>query len=362
MNDIPARFRAVSAAHSTVFWHAPSTPSTIFAALSDFAAEHHIDWDRYGERGAVEQLETEVAELLGKPAAVMFPTGVMAQQAALRAWCDRFGSRRVALPDLSHLLHHEQDGPRRLMGLDLEHLTTGRRVPTAEALAAVGGRLGAVLIELPLRDGGCLLPTWEELTELSEAARERGTPLHADGARIWESAPHWDRSLTEIGEQVDSIYVSLYKGLAATSGALVACPDGLAGELRAWRARMGGTAFSLTAAAVGGLMGLRTQLPRMGEYRTWALELAAALNERGFTTFPEQPHIGTFLVYAPGQADALNERVIGFAEARDVVVSGMWRDVEIPGWSVTELACYESAVVHEAADVADWMAEAVLGV
>lgn len=361
MTDFPARFRAVSASSTTVFWHAPSTPAKVFAALSEFAAEHDIAWDRYGERGAVEQLETEVAELFGKPSAVMFPTGIMAQQATLRAWCDRSGSRRVALPDLSHLLLHEQDGPRRVLGLELEHLTVGRQTPGAEALAAISGRLGAVLIELPLRDGGCLLPTWDELTELSAAARERGVPLHVDGARIWESAPHWDTSLAEVGELVDSMYVSLYKGLAGTSGALVVCPEDLAGELRTWRARMGGTVFSLTAAAVGGLMGLREHLPRMGEYRAWALTFAAALNERGFTTYPEVPHIGTFLVYAPGMSDALNDRLVDFAEERGILPCGPFHDAELPGWAVTELATYESAIVHDPIEVADWMAEALLG-
>jgi threonine aldolase len=63
-------------------------------------------WDRYGNGGPVEQLEQQVAELLGKPAAAMFPSGIMAQQAALRVWTDRAGSRRVAIPELSHLLHH----------------------------------------------------------------------------------------------------------------------------------------------------------------------------------------------------------------------------------------------------------------
>src|SRR5829696_4964645 len=172
----------------------------MFRDLAAFAEEHAVDWDRYGERGAVAQLEGKVAELLGKPAAVMFPSGVMAQQATLRAWCDRSGSRRVALPDMSHLVRHEQDGPRRVLGLELEWLTSGRETATAEALGKVGGRLGAAMVELPLRDAGCLLPAWDELVELSAAARERGVPLHADGARIWESVPHWDRSLAEVAE------------------------------------------------------------------------------------------------------------------------------------------------------------------
>jgi threonine aldolase len=358
VNDVQDRYRAVSVTAETIFWRPPGTPAQMFATLAAFAEEHDIAWDRYGERGAVEQLEGEVAELLGKPAAVMFPSGIMAQQATLRAWCDRSGSRRVALPDLSHLVRHEQDGPRRVLGLELEHLTTGRQTPTAEALAKIGGRLGAAMVELPLRDAGCLLPPWDELVELSAAARERGVPLHADGARIWESVSHWDKSLAEAADLVDSMYVSLYKGLGGTSGALVVCPEDRAGELRTWRARMGGTIFSMTAAAVGGLVGLREHLTRFGDYRAWAIELADALREHGFPTFPEQPHIATFLAYAPGTAEEVNERVVAFAEERGIMPSGLWRDTEVPGWVEVELTCYETAMGHDPKEVAALLAEA----
>ncbi|WP_210503966.1 threonine aldolase family protein [Nocardioides xinjiangensis] len=360
-DDLGARLRAASASAEAIFWRAPGTPAGMFRDLAAFAEQHDIAWDRYGERGAVEQLETEVAELLGKPAAVMFPSGVMAQQAALRAWCDRSGSRRVALPDLSHLVHHEQDGPRRVLGLELEWLTSGRATPTAAALAAVGGRLGAAMVELPLRDAGCLLPTWDELVELSEAARDRGVPLHADGARIWESVPYWDRTLAEAAALFDSMYVSLYKGLGGSSGALVVCPEDLAGELRAWRQRMGGTIFSMTTAAVGGLMGLRERLPRFGDYRSWAVELAGALHEHGIRTFPEVPHIATFLAYAPGTADEVNERVVAWAEEHAVVPSGLWSAADVPGWVQTELTCYESAAAREPGEVARLLAEVVTG-
>ena len=358
-DELTARFRAAQQTGESIFWRPPSTPAAMFAELAAFAEEHEIEWDRYGERGAVAQVESEVAELLCKPGAVMFPSGIMAQQATLRAWCDRSGSRRVALPDMSHLVRHEQDGPRRVLGLELEWLTTGRETPTAEALAKVGGRLGAVMVELPLRDAGCLLPTWDELVELSAAARERGVPLHADGARIWESMPHWGRTLAEAADLVDSMYVSLYKGLDSSSGALVVCSEDLAGELRTWRARMGGTLFSMTAAAVGGLKGLREQLTRFGDYRAWAIELAAALHEQGIRTFPSAPHIATFLAYAPGTADVVNERVVAFAEERGVVPSGLWHDTDVPGWVETELTCYESAIAHDPGDVARVMAEAV---
>src|SRR4051794_41151471 len=108
---------AVKACESAVFWHPSRTPVEVLRALADDAAAMEVEeWDVYAERGPVAQLETQVAELLGKPAAAFFPSGIMAQQSALRVWCDRSGSKRVAIPDTSHLLEHEDDGPRRLHG------------------------------------------------------------------------------------------------------------------------------------------------------------------------------------------------------------------------------------------------------
>ena len=198
MNEFQERFRAAAeACDDTVVWHAQRGPAETMRLLADAAEELGIDeWDRYGERGAVGRLEADVAELLGKPAAVFFVSGTMAQQAALRVWCERRRSQRVAIPDLSHQLRHETDGPRLLQGFRFETLTEGWETATAESLRAIPGHreLGAVQLELPLREAGCLLPTWEELTAFSEAARELGVPFHADGARLWESQPFLDHS------------------------------------------------------------------------------------------------------------------------------------------------------------------------
>lgn len=63
--------------------------------------------------------------------------------------------------------------PRLVHGLEIERLTTGRHVATADDLAKVPGRIAAILVELPLRDAGCLLPTWDELDGLVAAAHDR---------------------------------------------------------------------------------------------------------------------------------------------------------------------------------------------
>jgi threonine aldolase len=362
-DELTKRYRAAAqACDSTVFWHPPRTPAQALRAVADAADELEVtEWDVYAEHGPVARLEEQVAELLGKPAAAFFPSGVMAQQAALRTWTDRRGSRRVGIPDLSHLLKHEDDGPRRLHGFEFEHLTTGPRTATADDLRRLGPGLGAAMVELPLRDAGCLLPSWEELGELSAAARELGVPLHADGARIWESQPFYDRPLAEIADHFDSVYVSFYKGLEALAGAALAGPEDVVAEARRWRQRMGGTLFHLTPYAVSALAGLADRLPRMGEYVAWARRLATELSARGLRPFPDPPHTNTFLVHAEGDEDAVMERVLAFMEREKIQPTGGWWASPVPGFVRTELAVHDAALEHDPAQVADWFVEVVRG-
>jgi threonine aldolase len=358
-DELMERFRtAAKACESTVFWHAARTPVEVLRALADEAESMDVtQWDVYAERGPVAELETQVAELLGKPAAAFFPSGIMAQQAALRVWCERTGSKRVAIPDLSHLLKHEDDGPRRIHGFEFEFLTEGRHTATAKDLKRLSPGLGAALVELPLRDAGCLLPCWEELTELSAAAHELGVPLHADGARIWESQPYYDRPLAEIAGQFDSIYVSFYKGLEALAGAALAGPEDVVDEARRWRKRMGGTLFHLTPFAVSALSGLRERLPRMGEYAAWARKLAAELPALGLRPCPEPPHTNTFLIHVEGDPDAISARVVDFMEREKIQPCGGWGAADVPGFAVTEVAVHDAALQHDPAQVAAWLAE-----
>jgi threonine aldolase len=332
------------------------------AALAAAAEELGIEeWDAYGERGPVAMLEREVAELLGKPAAVFFPSGVTAQQVMLRVWCDRRASRRVAIPDLSHLLVHEEDGPRLLHGFRFEPLTRGPRTTTAADLDAITGRLGAVFVELPLRDAGCRLPTWEELVALSEAARSREVPLHVDGARLWESQPFYDRPLAEITALADSVYVSLYKGLGGLAGAVLAGGEDELAEARTWRRRMGGTLYRMSPYAVSGLVGLRAHRPRMGEYVAWAGRLARELTERGLGIRPDPPHTNTFHLFLPGEVDAIRQRVLELMERELVDLPWGWRPADTPGFAMTEVTILSGALALDPAEVAGWFAGLVDG-
>ena len=359
------RLQAFPSLERSLLGRAPVSPQdelrSIIAELdlSDDAADS--SWDRYGDGGPVAALEGRVAELLGKPAAVMFPSGTMAQQSVLRVWSDRLGSRRIAIPALSHLLHHEQDGPRLLNGFEWALLTTGGVLPTAEHLAAIPGVLGAALLELPLRDGGYLLPSWEQLEAFSRACSDRGVPLHFDGARIWESAPQLGHTPAEIAALADTVYVSFYKGLRGLAGAVVAGPEDLIAEVRLWRSRHGGTLWTMMPYAVSALRGLRTELPRMAEYHQRALEMAELLAAKGIRTFPEQPHCNAFRIFVEAPADVVAERVVSVMEREHLLVTPPWGDSEdVPGWSWTEFAVGPATMEWSAADAVDELVRVLL--
>ena len=65
MGDLHDRFRAAMADADTIFWRPQSSPAEMFRGLAAYAEEHGTEWDRYGERGPVAELEGRVAELLG---------------------------------------------------------------------------------------------------------------------------------------------------------------------------------------------------------------------------------------------------------------------------------------------------------
>ncbi|MFJ9010606.1 threonine aldolase family protein [Streptomyces canus] len=313
--------------------------------------------DLYGN-GIVEALEEKVAGLLGKEAAAFFPTGTMAQQVALRCWAGRTGNPTVALHALSHPEVYERDAFREVSGLRPVHVTSEPRQPTADEIRGFEEPFGALMLELPLRDAGFVLPTWEELTEVVEAARERDAVVHFDGARLWETTVHFGRPLAEIAELADSVYVSFYKSLQAFGGAALAGPKTLIDEAKTWRHRYGGAVFQQFPTVLSALAGLQQELPRLPEYVTHARVVAAALRE-GLAeagvpwarVHPEVPHTFDFQVWLPYGVDELSEAAIRQSEETGTALFINPWDEKGPGLSMTEVYVRGAALEWTAADV-----------
>jgi threonine aldolase len=329
------------------------------ALLDD--AQHFYDLDEpsdiYGN-GVVAALEEKVAHLLGKEAAAFFPTGTMAQQVALRCWAGRTGSPAVALHALAHPEVHERHAFSQVSGLRPVRVTGESRFLTADEVREFDEPFGTLMLELPLRDAGFVLPSWEELTAVVEAARERDAVVHFDGARLWESTTHFGRPLDEIADLADTVYVSFYKSLDGYGGAALAGPSTLVDEAKVWRHRYGGQIFQQFPTALSALAGLERELPRLPAYVAHARVVAEALRE-GFAAtgmpwtivHPEVPHTNEFQLWLPHDVDVASEAAIRQGEETGVLLFADAWDAKGPGLAMTEVSVRSAGLEWTADDV-----------
>lgn len=335
-----------------------SAAEELRAAAAALADDEPVD--RYGEGAVVSGLERQVAELLGKEAALLFPSGTMAQAIALRIHCDARGSSSIAFHPTCHLELFEEAGYAHLHGLKATLVGHRDAVITLPDVQALRPPLGAVLLELPQREIGGQLPDWEDLCAQVEAIRERGAAVHLDGARLWQVTPFYQRGFAEICELFDTVYVSLYKDLAGLAGALLAGPANVIDQARVWRRRHGGTLPRLFPLAAAARRGFAELLPQMEAFVAHGRAIAAALAPvPGIDVVPDPPQTPMFHLHLRGTPDALFERSLALARDQRVWLLNPLQPTALPGVSRAEITIGEPALAISPEEAAGWFADIV---
>lgn len=323
------------ARHVLTHHRAPDAAHSLAAmAGSDYA---RLAPDEYGEGGAVAALEQRVAALLGKPASLFFFKGVMAQLCVLRVLAEERGADGIALHPLSHIDFDEANAIEHLH--NLRPVRLGRSAPfTARDLAAAGEKLAAVVVELPLRRAGYLLPSWDELLAISGWCRDHGVPLHLDGARLWEAAAGYGRSPAEVAALAGSVYVSFYKGLGAIAGCAIAGETAFIDKLKVWKTRHGGNVFTSYPLAITALMGLDRYLPEFPRYVERARALAPKIAAiPGLTIYPERPDANAFHILLRGKPEDLAARHRAFSRQNAAWLFNAFIEAPLPGHTIVEI-------------------------
>ena len=309
-----------------------------FRQMAAWCEAQDIEHDVYGEGALVDGFERKLATLLGKAAAVFMPSGIMAQLCALRVWTEAAKLPRFGIHPTSHLALHEEEAHSALLQLHAVPVGDRLRPMLASDLEACRQPLACLLVELPIREAGGQLPSWDELEALKAAARARGLPLHMDGARLWECGPHYDKPYAEIAAGFDSVYVSVYKGIGALAGAVLAGSEDCIAQARRWRRRMGGTLVHLSPLVASAAMRLDQRLALMPALLERTRALAAGLAPLDtLRVNPAVPPTNMFHLYFDAPADTV------LALRDDIAAqAGIWlfdrvRPAEVPGWSLCEI-------------------------
>lgn len=248
-------------------------------------AEAEVDDNVLGHDPTVQALEDHTAELLGKDAALYFPSGTQANQAALLAQTRR--GDEVFLHAEAHICYYEQGGAAVISSLQLRTFESPdgtldcelvqERVHTDADPHWAPTRI--VALENTHNHCGGLVYPQEKILEVRELCDRNGLLLHLDGARIWNAHVATGLSLAELATPADTVSVCLSKGLGAPIGSLVLCPAALLPQLERARKLLGGGMRQAGIVAAAGLYALRHNIERMADDHRRARSLAERLTQ-----------------------------------------------------------------------------------
>lgn len=266
-------------------------------AMRRAIAEAEVGDAVLGDDPTVAELERFAAGLLGKEAALFFPSGIMANTAALLVH-GRPGTEAV-IDAGGHILNYEEGAGAAWGGIQL------RAVPTADGLlrpehlaeyvrppSPYLPQTSVVCLENTHNGAGGRVMPLAQLRAVAAAARERGLAVHLDGARLPNASAATGVPMADFTAPVDTVMVALSKGLGAPVGSVLA---GSADAMqRAWRIRrrLGGGMRQAGILAAAGLYGLRNHFPMLEQDHRRARELAArAAGVPGLAVVPPETNI-----------------------------------------------------------------------
>ncbi|WP_026375430.1 threonine aldolase family protein [Aestuariibacter salexigens] len=344
--SIQSRFaQACKAASANIHRHRPLSTAQELQGIRN-AVLPKDDRDAYGKGGCVADFEQQLCTLFDKPAAVFLPTGTLAQCAAMKCYAIQSERDGVALHPTSHLLLHEHMAIEQLWGLKAISVGHTHRAMTLDDLMQVdSSTLAALIIELPMREIGGVLPSWQELELIRKWCDEYGVALHLDGARVWQTSTYYQRSLAEILSLFDSAYVSFYKDMGGIFGAALLGSEALVDEVRIWARRAGGNPITMYPEVLAARIGLQRYLPQMPVFVDYAARLSQALAGIDLLINPQTPPCSMFHIQLPIAPQRLAERIVAYAEATGIIVLPLPR-IGDDNSSICEISVGDSAIQH----------------
>ncbi|WP_206044657.1 threonine aldolase family protein [Gemmatimonas groenlandica] len=249
------------------------------AAMRRAMADAEVGDDVLDGDPTTRRLEAAVAERLGKERALFFPSGTMANQAAI--WVQSTPGTEILLDAEAHIIHSEVAATSALCGVQVRplrgaalvfraaDLMAGMRAPSSDGIEP-----SMVCLENTHNGAGGVVTTRDDLHALTTVARRFNLAVHLDGARLWNAAAATGTSLAAFAACADTVMVSFSKGLGAPVGACLAGPADVITRAHRARKRFGGGMRQSGILAAGALYGLEHHLDRLAEDHEAAKYLA----------------------------------------------------------------------------------------
>jgi len=239
--------------------------------------------DVYGEDPTVNRLQKRVAEILGKETALFVPSGVMANQLAIKTQTQP--GDEVIVESESHIFNFETAGAAFLSNVQLFTVKGNHGILKSDQVDQAirstiyyNPKTSLVCLENTHNKAGGTIYPLEEIQRIHDVARNKKLALHLDGARLWNASVATGISPKEYARYFDTVSVCFSKGLGAPVGSALVGTHEKIESARKYRKIFGGGMRQIGIIAAGALFALDHNVERLQEDHDKAKWLAKELS------------------------------------------------------------------------------------
>lgn len=240
--------------------------------------------DVFREDPTVNKLEERLAKMFGKPKALFFPSGSMANQTALKLHTNP--SEQVICDKYAHIYNYEAGGASFNSGISC-HLINGHRgmFTASQVKEAINpndyyySQTTLVEVENTTNKGGGACWDFDELKNIRSICDDHKLGYHLDGARLWNALVAKNETTQQYGVLFDTISVCLSKGLGCPVGSVLIGDEDVMHHAVRVRKILGGNMRQVGYLAAAGLYALDHNINRLEDDHKKAKEIGAVLSE-----------------------------------------------------------------------------------
>jgi len=242
--------------------------------------------DVYKEDPTVNELEERLANMFGKPKALFFPTGSMANQTAIKLHTNP--GDQVICDKYAHIYNYEGGGASFNSGVSCKLIDGHRGMFTAKQVEQSinppdfyhSPLTKLVEVENTTNKGGGACWDFEELVKIKQVCLQHNLGYHLDGARLWNALIAKNETPRQYGTLFQTISVCLSKGLGCPVGSVLIGDEDIMQNAIRIRKILGGGMRQIGYLAAAGLYALDHHFDRLKEDHEKAKDIGKELEKQ----------------------------------------------------------------------------------
>ena len=259
------------------------TPGMLNAMMSTQVGD-----DVFKNDPSINKLEEKVAGMFGMEAALFFPSGTMANQAAIKIHTNP--GDQLICDKYAHVYNYEGGGVSFNSGVSCKLVDGHRGMMTAAQVEASinppdfyhSPLTSLVCIENTTNKGGGACWDFNEIRNIRQVCDDHKLALHLDGARLWNALVAKNETPAQYGEVFDTISVCLSKGLGCPVGSVLVGSEVAMQQALRIRKILGGGMRQAGYLAAAGTYALDNHIQRLAKDHKKASEIGEVLKKCSF--------------------------------------------------------------------------------